>query len=599
MKILKVIFVSFFVLVFVLISGLIIFVKTFDVNRYKPQIASQAGDVLNRKVDFEKARLVFSLRQGLGFMMSNFVIAEDPAFAKGDFLKIKDISLSVDVLGYLFHKKVNISDILIDGFRVTIIRQKDGTRNVQGIAQPAGGKAGAQKPAGNAAPVALPALLISAIKGTRGEVTYIDRSFEPPMELVISDLDCMLSKISLTDRFPFTIEGRVLSAQKNIRIEGQAQLNLGAQEVTLSDLKGETDLSRILLEKIPSSFPMAKDVVLPKALSGMARIGLEKVTAGSKGLSALTGDIGLDKVSVQLTQLALPIKDIQLRAKVSLAKVILDTFSASLGAGSIKGSGSIEDYLTTQAFNVTADADNINIEDLVAQEKLPVKSTGLVSGHIQLTGKGFTPEALTTSLSGTGQIALKKVTLKDINVFQTVIGKLSMIPGISERIAAAVPERYKQALAQKDTVLSDTELPIVIENGRVVIKDAAISSETFSFKGRVDVGFDTSYAMEGSFLVPADLSAGLVTGVPELQYLQNEDKQVFFPIKVAGKGATSALSVDAGYIAEKLVVNQAKTQLMQVIDKSIGNKAPGAAPSSNTQGVTDKINSILGNILKK
>ena len=90
-----------------------------------------------------------------------------------------------------------------------------------------------------------------------------------------------------------------------------------------------------------------------------------------------------------------------------------------------------------------------------------------------------------------------------------------------------------------------------------------------------------------------------MTGVPELQYLHNEDKQVFFPIKVAGKGATSALSVDAGYIAEKLVVNQAKTQLMQVIDKSIGNKAPGAAPSSNTQGVTDKINSILGNILKK
>jgi len=581
MKILKIAVISFLLLIFVLTAAFIIFLKTFDINRFKPQIISQAGSVLNRKVDFEKARLVFSLRGGVSLGVSNLVIAEDPAFAKKACLTAKDISLSIDVLGYLFQRKVNISGVLIEGFRVTIIRQKDGSLNVQSIAQPAEGKVQEQEPGKVSALPALPAILIASLKGSNGEVAYSDRTFEPPLELVVSDLNFALSKISLTGRFPFTLECSVLSAQRNIRAEGQAKFDLGTNEVTLSDVKGETDLKEILLEKIPVSFPMTKGAVLPASLSGTARLSVEKMTAGPKGLVAFAGEAWLENGSLKFAQMAVPLKNAQLHAKITQEKILLNEFSASLGEGAIKGQGSLDEYLTKQKFKMAAEINNVQLEDLIAQDMLPVKAKGAASGQMQLKGQGFTPAALSSYLSGTGSIALKKMVLKDINVFQLVMAKLSMIPGLAEKFEASVPERYKKALVEKDTALSDIALPVTIENGRLIIKDTVLSAEAFSLKSSEEVGFDGSYAMEGTFLIPGELSAGMITKIPELQYLLNEEEQIFVPLKVSGNAAGIKLNVDAGYIAQKLLVNQAKTQLLKMIDRAVGPKDPSPEPLTN------------------
>ena len=57
MKILKIMFLAIFILIILAAAGAFIFIKTFDINRYKPQIVAQAASALNRKVDFESAGL--------------------------------------------------------------------------------------------------------------------------------------------------------------------------------------------------------------------------------------------------------------------------------------------------------------------------------------------------------------------------------------------------------------------------------------------------------------------------------------------------------------------------------------------------------------
>jgi uncharacterized protein involved in outer membrane biogenesis len=599
MKIIKTLLISFLAVVLVLAVALVIFIKTVDINRFKPQILSQASSALNRKVDFEKAQLALSLRQGVSLRVTNLVIADDPAFAKGDFFAAKDISLAINVLDYLFHKRISVSSALIDGFHITVIRQKDGSINVQTIAQAAGTKPIEQKPGKISAPITLPAILVSSFKGSNGQLAYLDHAADPALDVTVSDLNFTLSKISLTEKFPFTLEGRVLSVKKNIQVEGKVQVNLNAAEVTISELKGQTDLSQILLEKIPVMFPMTKGAVLPTNLKGTAQINLEKMTAGPKGMTALAGDIVLNNGLLQIAQIGSPLKAVQLHVTLAQTKIVLDNFSALLGEGSIKGTGSIDDYLATQGFKAAFEANNIQLADLIAQGMLPFTAQGTASGKLQLTGKGFTPQALSSFLSGTGNIALKKIVLKDVNVFQRVMSKLSMIPGLAEKFESAVPQRYKGTLTQKDTALSDIDLPITIENGHLIIKDTVLSADSFSLKSSAAVAFDGSYTMEGTFLIPADLSTAMVTKIPELQYLLDENKQVFIPLKVSGKAAGAALSIDAGYIAQKLITNQVKTQLMQTIDKSLEKKEPNAASSPNAQGANNNTTSIFGNIFKK
>ncbi|MBP7216227.1 MAG: AsmA family protein [Candidatus Omnitrophica bacterium] len=580
MKILKVVLISCFLLILVLAIAIVVFIKTFDINRYKPQIISQASSALKRNVDFEKAKLAFSVRQGVSLNIANLVIADDPAFAKENFLTVNNVALGIDLLGSITQRKIHIAHIIVDQFQATIIRQKDGSINLQSIAKPAESET-AQKPEKGAAPAAMPALLISSLRGSGGTIVYLDYAFEPRIELAINDVQFEVKDISLTDVFTFTAEAAVLSAQRNIRLSGKAQLDLSTGSVTLSQIKGESDLSQVLLEKIPDALPMTKGVVLPASLKGAARLDIERMTAGPTGLVALAGNIALADGAVYLKELAKPIENIQAKAQITQAKIILDSVTASLGTGIIKGAGSVDNYLTSQEFAMAADAENLLIEDLVAADKAPVKAKGIASGTLQVKGQGFTPEMLSSSLSGSGSAVLKNIVLENMNVFQQVMGKLTMFPGIAAKIESALPERYKQSLAKKDTALSDMTLAVEIDKGRLIFRDTTVTADAFSLKSNAEVGFDGSYAMEGSFLIPEDLSAAMITKVPELEYLLGADKQILFPLKLSGKAAGVKLSVDAGYIAQKLIANQAKTQILKVIDKALKPKEPAAEPAPN------------------
>lgn len=615
MKILKILFVSIAVLIAVLFIAAVIFIKTFDLNRFKPQIISQASKTLNRRVDFEKINLALSLRQGISLKISNLVIAEDPAFGKGDFLAVKGISLAVDVLKYIFNKEVNVPNVLIDSPRVAIIRKKDGSLNVQTIAQSSQSEKEGVKPAPVSAPLVMPAILISSVKGGNGLVMFLDYSFEPPLSLEISDLGFSLSKISLTEAFPFTVEAAVLSAKRNIKLEGKAQVDLKTNEVVISELKGTTELSDIILEKIPAAFPMTKGAVLPASLKGKVEVLLKNLTAGPKGLTALTADAALTNGALRFKEMASPVKDVKINMNITEKKIILNNASLAIGEGVINASGLIDDYLAKQEYRLEADAENLKIQDLIAQGESPVKAEGLASGKIKFKGRGFSPEALKSSLSGAVDISVIQAKLKDINVLRTVLDKISVIPGLAQKVEAGLPERFKQKLTQADTALSDIKLPVTVESGRLVVRGASLGADEFMFKGGGEAGFDSAYSLEGSFFIPQEISASMVAQVPELQYLLNEDKQIYVPLKISGKAGNPKFQVDAEYIAKRLIADQAKQQLFKVIEKAIGTKeqTPNAteqnAPaikqdtpqddSKKKSATEDLVDSIIGNIFKK
>lgn len=487
MKIIKILLISFLILIVVLAAGAVIFVKTFDVNRFKPQIIAQANKVLNRQVDFERAKLEISLRYGISLKIANLSISEDPAFGEGAFLAVKELSCGLSLLDYVFRKEVNVPGILIDSARITVIRKKDNTFNFQSITQSAQALSKTSVPAA-VKTIALPALLINSLKGTNSRVLYIDESFEPQLRLEITDLNFLISKISLTQDFPFTAEAAVLSSQKNIKIEGEANL-----------------------------------------------------------------------------------------------------------AG--------------QAYSFTASVKDLNIQEIITQDKSPVKAEGIASGKLRLKGKGFSPQAFTSSLSGDADISLVKAKVKDINVLRMVLDKISVIPGLAEKFEASLPERFKQKLIQKDTALSDIKLPILIENGVCIVNDATFGADEFIFKGKGRVRFDKAFLLEGAFLIPQDLSEAMVASVDKLQYLLNDSKQIYIPLKVSGKGADFKFSVDAEYIAKKILIDEAQKQIFKFLDKTFGKEETGqpvpqnatapVTPSEEQSSTEKEIKNLLEGIFKQ
>jgi len=606
MKIIKIALISIAGLVVLAVIALAIFIKTFDVNRYKPQIISEASKALARQVDFQKAYLGISLFRGIELKISNLAISEDPAFGKGEFLAVKDISVGVDVLGYILQKKISITSVLIDSPMITLIRQKDNSFNVQTIAKPAEAGKEIMKSSPATSALAIPAILISSIKNINGTLTYIDYSFEPPLRLEVLELTAAVSKVSLTAPFPFVVEAAVLSAKKNIRLEGKASFDLKTNEVAITELKGATELSNILMSKVPIAFPMTKGAILPASLKGNLNLTMDKLTAGPKGLGALAADCALANGILQFKELASPVKDVAAAVKITENKVSFDKVSAAIGEGSINAQGAIDDYLAKQDYSVNADIKDLKLEDLIVQDNSPVKVEGLAAGKISVKGSGFSPEALKSSLSGNADISVTKAKLKNINVLRTVLDKISVIPGLSQKIEAGLPEKFKQKLAAKDTVLSDIKLPVTIENGRVMVKDVTLGADEFLFKGNGEAGLSGDYSLEGSFLIPQELSASMVAAVSQLQYLLNEQNQISIPLKISGQAPEMKFRVDPQYIAEKLIANQAKQQLFKALEKAVANKDSGtteqnAAPSdSNKKSDTEEaVSNLLNSIFKK
>ncbi len=101
MKILKIILVSFLILLVLVVIAAVTFIKTFDANRFKPQILAQARSALGRDVDIEKLDLGISLSHGADLRIKGMRIGDDPAFQKADFFTVKNVSLAIDALAYL------------------------------------------------------------------------------------------------------------------------------------------------------------------------------------------------------------------------------------------------------------------------------------------------------------------------------------------------------------------------------------------------------------------------------------------------------------------------------------------------------------------
>jgi hypothetical protein len=228
---------------------------------------------------------------------------------------------------------------------------------------------------------------------------------------------------------------------------------------------------------------------------------------------------------------------------------------------------------------------NVYDEAGIWTDATKAQAEGIIDAKGQVKGHGFTPEALRTNLVGNADINITGAKLKDLNVLKTVLDSLSVIPGLGASLEAGLPEAYKQKLAQKDTSFNDIKVPVTIVSGKVVISETTISSEgMFTFQAKGDAGFDGSYSLEGTFLLPADLSRAMAGSVAQMQYLMNPEGMIFIPLKVSGKaGARMQFTVDAAYITRKLLENQAQQQIMKGLNRIFGGQDQPQQPGSSGQ----------------
>ncbi|MDP2937865.1 MAG: AsmA family protein [Candidatus Omnitrophota bacterium] len=596
-KTFKTIIISLFFLLVIVGIGVFIFLKTFNFNRFKPQIIAASQNALGRSVDFAKIDLKLSLKSGIQLRLTDITVGEHPDFGKDNFLTAKEINLGVSVKELILKRQIRVLGVECKSPHITIIRLKDGHINVQAFGAAAQDKQQAieshrQKPQSESVQLAatgLPAIFVNRINIDNARLAYIDYSFGPKLSLIFDRITLKAENFSLTEPFPITLRASFASDSWNIFAEGKGQVNMNRLSFLLKDVKATADLSTLSMDALRRLIPQLEGVPLPEVKSGELSASVDLFEAGPQGLIALKSQGILTKGTLRMKELVAPIDSIEAKFTMSESVITLNSMSFSLGKGRAELSGNINDYLFGQNYSLKAKASGINLVKCIDQSAFPVKVKGLVFGEFELNGQGFDPHTILSKLSGNGSVEIKEGQLTDINVLKMVLDKLSFVPNLGAVLEAGLPERFKETIRRKDTVVTAFKAGIGISNGSVQIQSLNMAADGFLFQGSGAVGFDQSYAFDGLFIIPQDLSSRMVGAVPEMEFLLDEAKQIRFPLKVSGKGASVSFMPDVKQIGITAIKHKGRQELEKILDKVFdrSSKDGSQQPSADSEPAKD------------
>jgi hypothetical protein len=227
------------------------------------------------------------------------------------------------------------------------------------------------------------------------------------------------------------------------------------------------------------------------------------------------------------------------------------------------------------------DIHDLQIKDLTAHVAMPVQIVGRINGQWTGQGEGFTESQIASNFIGQGKIDLKDGRILDVNILKTVLNKLSFIPDVVAKIEQNLPEKYKEKLEQKDTVLEDVTIDASIRDGALQITRAEMNVDGFMASARGKVDFHQNLELWADLYIAADLSASMIAAAQELSYFLDDRNQIHIPFKpYSGALKDFYMYPDIEGIGMEIIKNRGREELRNVLKKALGAEdEPSAQPT--------------------
>ncbi|HZA55358.1 MAG TPA: AsmA-like C-terminal region-containing protein [Candidatus Udaeobacter sp.] len=279
-------------IVILLAVGLL--VALLNVNSYiarnKVYLINQAEQALGRKLSVADASV--SLWNGIGFRLTNFTMADDPAFSSAEFVRAKDLQVNVKFLP-LLRKDVQVKKMILHDPVISIIRNQKGDYNFSTI----GKKDKEKKPeaarknrsaSGSEDKDGSSAFLVSLVDIAGGELHYRDQ--KEGTNLLLRQIDLEVEDLDFNKPFTIDLAAALLSSTQNLKVK--ATLGpFSSADFHDVPVDGEVNIHAVDMEQLQAAVPKLK-TRLPKNLdlAGVFRIESLKLKGTLKNL-ALKGNI--------------------------------------------------------------------------------------------------------------------------------------------------------------------------------------------------------------------------------------------------------------------------------------------------------------------
>lgn len=559
-------------------SALAFFIATFDAEHYRPLIESKAAELTGFPVQLGGVSLTW--KNGIALEVNDLALKvrqDDQGPAP---VSVRRAYMALEVMP-LLRGTVQIGSVLVEDPEVLITRAPDG--RLRGAAELGAGRSSQKSKTPSGVESTL-VLLIQNLTVRGGRFVFQDQTGGQVRDYVAEQVELRLRDVSLLSPFPVELKASVFSGKQNILLSGKVHVRLTQQEVNLSGFSLSTDLDALDVEKLAKVFPELKKNGMPM-MAGQVNARLSDVTLSEKSAPALKAKIDLTRGSFAAPDTE-TVENIEMSSEVTEEGLEITSLEADWSGGHLASSAKV-DWRKAPLMNGSFQSvlSGLNLTRAVPASPKPQDPAvaGMLSANLRGTFSGIDADAITLSLSGDGQVSIKEGVIQNLNVLNEVLSKLSIIPGVSQKIQSRLSEEYLKKLQERDTRLEDVNLPVRIQGGSVFLDSISIQSDTFKINGQAQAAMAGPLHGRLFAAIDPEFSTALMRSVNELQYIADQNGQITVPIMLRGTLEKPEVIPEVQQLASRLAASKAQELISGFLNK---NKQPetGTADGSAEQG---------------
>jgi hypothetical protein len=245
------------------------------------------------------------------------------------------------------------------------------------------------------------------------------------------------------------------------------------------------------------------------------------------------------------------------------------TFQA-LG-GSFKGSGQWERETDKKIrFTLRPQIDSMDLKSLLAHlsPDFSKRVDGVLSFKGKLSGSGPDWAAIKRTARGEGRALVERGTLKDFNLVQGVLSRVTGLPGIGNMIATRLSPRYAEIFKRKDTPFETLAASIRLGGQRLITDNMLLATHDYKIEGKGWVDFEKTVNWKAVLAMSSRFTKELTQKHKNVRYLVDDQGRLGVPFVLEGTLPNVQPRPDIRLLSRNLQ----RGLLRRGVEKVLGNK---------------------------